>query len=318
MSANISAEVPKAPTWEDLNVTSLTGMRLNVMILTAGLGTRLRPYTLSMAKPAISFLGVPLALHALRPALHLPVRRLVANLHYRPEDVRQTLARTGQQVVYSEEKEILGVGGGVANAKAWLEDEENILVINGDEVFLPEDPEILAPAFARHVEDQDLATLVTMHHPEVGRKFGGVWVDSSNTVRQFSKTPVAGLGGQHFPGYTFLHRRIFNYFSQPPRQENLLYETLAAAIGKGEKVSTYPVQAHWFETGNTEDFLKSSEELLHLLEDYTRGALSTTWLKELAQFLLLHRPWTFVLERDRPPLLSRLQKLETRLGDQFA
>ena len=58
---------------------------MRAMILTAGLGTRLRPITDRYAKPAVPFLNVPLLCYPLELMRELGAKRLVLNTHHLPE-----------------------------------------------------------------------------------------------------------------------------------------------------------------------------------------------------------------------------------------
>ena len=62
---------------------------MKAMVLTAGLGTRLRPLTLERAKPAIPLLGKPLILTILEKLRALEVKEFRLNLHTLPETIKR-------------------------------------------------------------------------------------------------------------------------------------------------------------------------------------------------------------------------------------
>ena len=57
------------------------------LVLTAGLGTRLRPLTLARAKPAIPLAGEPAIRRIIRWLASYDVADVVLNLHYLPETI---------------------------------------------------------------------------------------------------------------------------------------------------------------------------------------------------------------------------------------
>ena len=57
------------------------------LVLTAGLGTRLRPLTLVRAKPAVPIAGEPLVRRIIRWLRATGVSDLVLNLHHLPETI---------------------------------------------------------------------------------------------------------------------------------------------------------------------------------------------------------------------------------------
>ena len=60
---------------------------MNVMLLGAGEGTRLRPYTLTLPKPAIPFVTGPLAGHSLSFLGNLAINKLVVNTYHLPGEI---------------------------------------------------------------------------------------------------------------------------------------------------------------------------------------------------------------------------------------
>jgi mannose-1-phosphate guanylyltransferase len=296
---------------------------MNVMILAAGEGTRLRPYTLETPKPAIPFLSVPLACYSLALLDGLEIDRLVVNTFHLPQQIRtlfQTLRPTWKDLQFSnEETHLLGSGGGIHKARKHLEGREDFLVINGDEVILPHEMGVLQEMLAFHRWHKGIATLLTMDHPEVGERFGGAWLGPEGTrVQCFSKKnpgPEAPRG-QHFVGTLLLSDKVFRYFKPHARievdEENILYETLTAAMAAGEEVHTFNCKAEWFETGNPVDFMKATESCLdHLSQPNSHG---TYWIEYLKQTIRLHSRNQFVIERDwsrfseMQPLIQKIKR----------
>jgi N-acetyl-alpha-D-muramate 1-phosphate uridylyltransferase len=85
-----------------------------IMIFAAGFGTRMGALTKDRPKPLIPLGGVPMIDHALKLARAVTPARIVANLHYRADQLAQHLAPQG--VIVSHEPEILETGGGLRKA----------------------------------------------------------------------------------------------------------------------------------------------------------------------------------------------------------
>ena len=119
------------------------------MILAAGLGTRMRPLTDTCPKPMLPLLGRPMIDLALDHAAAAGVRRAVVNLHYLGDMIRDHLAgREAPEILFSEEQpEILGTGGGIAQALPLL-GAAPFYAINSDAVWVGPNPlEALAAAW---------------------------------------------------------------------------------------------------------------------------------------------------------------------------
>ncbi len=244
---------------------------MNVMLLAAGEGTRLRPFTYTLPKPAIPFLNVPLAAHALGFLDNIKIQKLVLNTYHLPHKIHElfhNLPHGAQSLHFSDESgEILGSGGGLGKARSHFQGGGSFLLMNADEVILPEDSEVLKKAILEHERTNALATLLVMDHPGVGTQFGGAWTDAQQNVIGFGKTAIErSAKGWHFVGVQILSERIFNYIPlEGP--SNILYDAVTAGIAKGEKVQVYPFSGSWFETGNSKDFLEASEKCFDFLAD---------------------------------------------------
>lgn len=103
---------------------------MQAMILAAGFGTRLLPYTLSRPKPLFPILNQPLLLLTIRRLRQARCDHIVVNCHYLREQIVRVLEGL-PGVVVQEEDSILGTGGGLRMALAQFRDEP-VLVTNGD------------------------------------------------------------------------------------------------------------------------------------------------------------------------------------------
>lgn len=258
---------------------------MKVMLLAAGLGTRLRPVTDTYAKPAVPFLNIPLLYYPFSLLEAVGVSSLIVNTHHKPEQVeraaRSIPGYAGQVHVTHEPGQPLGSGGGVWNARKWLEDEPDFLVANGDEVIFPSRADIAVALMQAHRETGALATLYVMRHPEAGSRFGAVWTDPNGEVRAFGKTRPAHVPAStialHYVGVLALSRRVFEYL--PEGESNLLYDALIAGIHAGESVRVFEDTCAWFETGNIADFLGATRTVMTSLGTHREPPLIRSMLQ---------------------------------------
>jgi mannose-1-phosphate guanylyltransferase len=147
---------------------------MQAIILAAGFGTRLRPYTSIRPKPLFPVVN-RLLLHRLLSQLQAcdcwPV---VVNCHHLPEQIEEAL-KEWPEVLLQVEPEILGTGGALRKALDSMENDP-ILVMNGD-VYHEIDPEWV---YHRHLLSKNDVTLALHDHPRF------------NTVR---------VGGDHVLGF---------------------------------------------------------------------------------------------------------------------
>ena len=120
------------------------------LILAAGFGTRLKPYTDHIPKPLLPFCGVPIINHAVRRLLSSGISDIIINTHHLHEQIEDFIkanyidnknnvltGNTGNthmekpNIYLSYEPQILGTGGVYSKIKDRI-DGRNTVVYNSD------------------------------------------------------------------------------------------------------------------------------------------------------------------------------------------
>lgn len=109
------------------------GFRMNLMILAAGYGTRLRPLTDIRPKALCPVWGKPLLERWIWQAAEEGFRRVVVNAHHMPQKMTEYFESHSWPIPVQVlvEQEILGTGGGVRQALEVLDD-ATLMVVNAD------------------------------------------------------------------------------------------------------------------------------------------------------------------------------------------
>ena len=107
------------------------------MVLAAGLGTRMRPLTNGAPKPLVPVAGRALIDHVLDKLAEAGVGTAVVNVHYGADEIEQHLrSRRAPAITISDERSgLLGTGGGIRHALAWLGPRPFFLV-NSDTLWI--------------------------------------------------------------------------------------------------------------------------------------------------------------------------------------
>lgn len=104
---------------------------INVLILAAGLGSRLRPLTTDLPKPLVPIVDQSILAHQLRLAKSLESISLHINAFYLAEKLKKEANALGIEHVWVESPEILGTGGPLR--RLYQEGVRgDLLVLNGD------------------------------------------------------------------------------------------------------------------------------------------------------------------------------------------
>jgi mannose-1-phosphate guanylyltransferase len=106
---------------------------LRALLLAAGLGTRLRPVTLTVPKCLVPIHGKPLLDYWLENLFSAGIERALVNTHWLADAVREHVARSPyrDRVDLVDEPELLGTGGTILANREWLGDGP-YLVAHGD------------------------------------------------------------------------------------------------------------------------------------------------------------------------------------------
>jgi len=231
---------------------------MKALILAAGLGTRLLPYTRHTPKPLFTINQ--------RPVLALTIERLqragcsgvIVNTHHLHEQIEAFLSDTAwpMPVTVRYEPEILGTGGAVRNT-ADLWGDGPLLVINADVVCDID----LAQVFRYHCHAGCRVTMVMHDWPE----FNTVTVDDDDRVVEFAAGKASpGLRRVAFTGIHVLDRCVLDYL--PPQGPTHIIDAYAAMIRAGEPIAAMVMHhPYWRDIGTPQSyFLAAAEQMAPL------------------------------------------------------
>jgi mannose-1-phosphate guanylyltransferase len=236
---------------------SARGGAPGALVLTAGLGTRLRPLTYARAKPAVPVNGDALVRRILRWLAAQAVRDVVLNLHHRPETVAAVVgdgSDLGVRVRYSWEQPVLGSAGGPRHALPLLADQGPgpFLIVNGDTLCSVD----LGALLDRHDDSGAAITMALIPNPRPDR-YGGVRLSDSGYVTGFTRAGTAGESF-HFVGVQAAEARAFASLQDgvPAESVNTLYPGLIARDPRS--VAGFVSDASFSDIGTPRDYLETS------------------------------------------------------------
>ena len=225
------------------------------LVLTAGKATRLRPLSSIRAKAAMPVAGTPLVVRILKWLRAAGVRRVVMNLHHRPETITGVVGDGSAwdvAVRYSWEPTILGSAGGPRRALPLL-DAERFLIVNGDTLTDCDLPSLVA----RHADSNALVTLALV--PGDVARYGGAVVDDEGYVRRFARAHQDTTGERllHFIGVQAAESAAFA--ALPDNSPSEIVQTVYPALmaGRPRAVAAYASRAEFHDVGTARDYLET-------------------------------------------------------------
>ncbi|MDH5492511.1 MAG: NDP-sugar synthase [Myxococcales bacterium] len=240
---------------------------MRAMVLAAGLGTRLRPLTLERPKPAVPLAFHPLGAYALDHLARSGILEVAMNSHHLPEVLREQMLRAvgdRQRLHFLHEPELLGTGGGIRNAAAFLlegEAEAPVIVMNGDILFAP----ALEGALALHRAQDAIATMILRADPRADR-LGSIEIDAQGRVRRMLGEPGAPPEGERMPTlrkfmFTGVHILSPRAFRDLPERGCIVRRSYRRWIDEGDVVTGFVDDSPWMDLGTPEAYLRANLEL---------------------------------------------------------
>jgi len=234
-------------------------MTRHALLLTAGIGTRLRPLTDVRAKPALPVAGEPLVRRIIAGLASQGVDEIVLNLHHLPHTITAAVGDgrdLGVRVRYSWEPRILGSAGGPRLARP-IVGVDRFWVVNGDTLTDVD----LAALEAAHVSAAARVTLALVPNREFLR-YGGVLADADGRVTGFASRGPAAEGSHHYIGVQLVEAGVFDAApaGEPSSTIGGIYDRLIAE--SPGSIRAFVSGASFFDVGTAADYWRTSLALV--------------------------------------------------------
>jgi D-glycero-alpha-D-manno-heptose 1-phosphate guanylyltransferase len=241
---------------------------VKAVLLVGGLGTRLRSVVPSAPK-VLASVGKTSFLELLVEQLRSQgIRRLVMCTGYLADQIENEFG-DGRDwdvaIEYSKEEQPLGTAGAVRQARRFLQDTPDFLVMNGDS-FLEVD---FLKLMEFHRSHEALATIAVLRVQDAGR-YGTVQVDANGRIRGFTEKTGSRAPGLVNGGiYIFSHAVLEDI---PKRPASLEREIFPRLLDHG----VYAQEQHgmFIDIGTPADYARAQQLCDSLNKAASRGALS--------------------------------------------
>ena len=230
------------------------------MVMAAGYGTRMRPLTDDRPKPLVTVRGKALIDHALDRLVAAGVTLAVVNLHYRGEMIRAHLSRRHDiEIVFSEEDEILGTGGGVVKALPHFAGEP-FFVLNSDSVWVEGYVPPL-PAMQRLWNAEKMDGLLLLAAMTAAMGYDGAGDFLLDACGRVARVPERTSSPYAYPGVQIVHPRLFDDPPEAPFSTNIVWDR---AIARG-RLFGMRLDGMWIHVGTPEARAEAETYLDRLL-----------------------------------------------------
>lgn len=257
-----------------------TGPKIDqAMLMAAGLGTRLQPFTGFLPKPLLPLMGVPMAQFGLDLLARAGVAKVVANIHHLPELASAGLARldrgSAQLEISDESQLLLGSAGGIRKALPRFGGRAFFL-LNSDVICEVD----LARLEARHLELRRRhgvwMTLTVFGQGPAGGKYREIVMDPGR--ERMTALGELSEGKPYFVGVAVLETEALRLV--PPEGPAEFVPTILLPALAAGKVGIHFASGEWQDVGSPELWLRAHLALIRALE---RGSLPEVWRNRIEE-----------------------------------
>ncbi|MBK5218582.1 MAG: NDP-sugar synthase [Thermoleophilia bacterium] len=232
---------------------------MQAIVLVGGEGTRLRPLTNDVPKPALTLVDRPFLAYMVEWLAAHGVTEVVFACGFLPDVLREALGdgeHAGVRLSYVAEPDRRGTGGAIRFAADSLGErlEDRFLALNGD-VLTDLD---LSALLTAHADSESRATLA-LYPVEDSSAYGLVSCDGAGAVVELLEKSGEAVPGEVNAGAYVLERSVMDLIP-PGREVSIEREVFPRLIGAG--LHGLRLDGYWMDIGTPERYLEASWDIL--------------------------------------------------------
>jgi mannose-1-phosphate guanylyltransferase len=222
---------------------------MNAIILSAGLGTRLKPITDYIPKPLLPIIYRPIIEITIERLSKARVKTIGINLFHKARMMKNHLKKYSDDIRIVVENKLHGTGGAFLNFKKLLE--HDVLLHNCDVLSNFDFSRIIE----YHEKNNALATLVLTKN--AGTNFFNI--DRNNRITDYVRTDTVSY--YTYTGIAVLSKKISAFFPEVDVFSIIdIYERL---INEHQLIMGFPATGFWREIGRPHSYWNVHKEILH-------------------------------------------------------
>jgi mannose-1-phosphate guanylyltransferase len=233
---------------------------VQAIVLVGGEGTRLRPLTSDVPKPAVTLVDRPFLAYAIEWLAAHGVSEVVLACGFLPEVLREALGdeeeRSGVGITYVAEPEPLGTAGAIRFAAMSLGErlEDRFLALNGDVLA-----DLDLSALVRAHRERGASATIGLHPVEDSSAYGLVHCDAAGSVLEFVEKTGRVAPGEINAGAYVLERSVLDLVPAG-RAVSIEREVFPRLVGEG--LCGLLLEGYWMDIGTPERYLQASWDIL--------------------------------------------------------
>ena len=232
---------------------------MKAMVMSAGIGTRLRPLTYNIPKPMFPIVNKPVLEHVLELLRKHNIKEVVINIHAHQSMIRNYFgdgSRFGMKINYSEEKKLMGTAGGVKKVERFFDD--TFLVMSGDGLTNIN----LSDVINFHKKRKAFGTMV-LKRVDSRFEYGIALTKKGGQIKQFVEKPnwSSVFSNTVNTGVYVFQTEVFRYI---PRAKfcDFARDVWPQLLQRGERIFGYETKNYWCDIGNLLEYRRGQNDAL--------------------------------------------------------
>jgi mannose-1-phosphate guanylyltransferase len=233
---------------------------VQAIVLVGGEGTRLRPLTSDVPKPAVTLVDRPFLAYAIEWLAGHGVTEIVLACGFLPDALREALgdeeSHAGVKITYVTEPEPLGTAGAIRFAAEAIGDrlEDRFFALNGDVLA-----DLDLSALMRAHRERGAQATIGLHPVDDSSAYGLVSCDDDGWVLEFTEKTGEAVPGEINAGAYVLERSVLDLV--PAGQAcSIEREVFPRLVGNG--LCGLLLDGYWMDIGTPERYLQASWDIL--------------------------------------------------------
>jgi mannose-1-phosphate guanylyltransferase len=232
---------------------------MQAIVLVGGEGTRLRPLTEFVPKPALTLVDRPFLAYMVEWLAAHGVDAVVLACGFLPDVLRGALGEEeheGTRLRYVVEPDRRGTAGAIRFAADSLGDDlqDRFLALNGDVLT-----DLDLTALLREHERAAARATLALYPVEDSSAYGLVSRDGDGAVSEFLEKTGEEVPGEINAGAYVLERSVLDLIP-PGREVSIEREVFPRLVGEG--LQALPLGGYWMDIGTPERYLQASWDIL--------------------------------------------------------
>jgi mannose-1-phosphate guanylyltransferase len=232
---------------------------VQAIVLVGGEGTRLRPLTDAVPKPALTLVDRPFLAYLVEWLGTHGVTEAVLACGFQPGRLREALGEgehAGVKLTYVTEPERRGTAGAIRFAAEALGERlgDRFFAVNGDVLT-----DLDLSALRRAHEERRAPATIGLYRVEDSAAFGLVECDPEGVVQDFREKTGEAVPGEINAGAYVLEREVLDLIP-PGREFSIEREVFPRLVGKG--LCALPLSGYWMDIGVPERYLQATWDIL--------------------------------------------------------